>query len=66
MYGNWLGDEWNLSSTCCDSSFVRSSCLGIKKWVLTLKGGTSSSAVFLFAVFLVPALVVTKLIYLYL
>lgn len=47
MYGNWNGEALYLARTWADSSFVRSSCLGIRKCVLTLNAGTSSSTFFL-------------------
>ena len=56
MYGNWEGEELNLARTWVDSSFVRSSCFGIRKWVLTLNAGTSSSTFFRLTVLLGAAM----------
>jgi len=56
MYGSCEGEELNLARTCADSSFVRSSCFGIRKCVLTLKDGTSSSTFFLRTVFFAGAM----------
>jgi hypothetical protein len=52
IYGNCDGDALNLATAWAASSLVRSSCFGIRKCVLTLKAGTSSSTFFLLVVFL--------------
>jgi hypothetical protein len=65
MYGNCEGEALDLATTWAASSLVRSSCFGIRKCVLTLKAGTSSSTFFLLTVFLVAAFGAAMPVYLH-
>ena len=52
MYGKRPGVELKSFTTLSDSSRVSSSCFGMRKWVLILKAGTSSSTFLRLTVFL--------------
>ena len=56
MYGNCDADALDLATTCAASSFVNNSCLGMRKCVLTLKDGTSSSTFLRLTVLLVATM----------